>query len=116
MINDLDEVVHQKTRLGILTILAEVPKAEFNYLRETLSVTAGNLSSHLSLLRRTGYVALEKVFEKNKPKTWVRITKDGRRALQREIEGLKSVIKRNNASIKRASRTSKPTGLSAERA
>ena len=99
MINELDEVVHQKTRLGILTILSEVPKADFTYLRDTLEVTAGNLSSHISLLRRFGYVSVEKVFEKNKPKTWVRITKEGRLALKSEVEGLKSVIKRTSRAL-----------------
>lgn len=42
---DLDEGVHQKIRLGVLVILSEVPKAEFNYLKETLGATAGNLQS-----------------------------------------------------------------------
>lgn len=97
---EFDEVVHQKTRLGILTILAEVPRTDFNYLKETLNVTAGNLSSHLSLLRRAGFVSVAKVFEKNKPKTWVRITSAGRRALKAEIESLKGLIKRTSASLK----------------
>lgn len=98
---EFDEVVHQKTRLGILTILSEVPKTDFNYLRETLNVTAGNLSSHISLLRRVGYVSIEKVFEKNKPRTWVRITPEGRKAFKAELDSLKSLLKRTSSFIKR---------------
>ena len=48
--NGLDEIVHQRHRLGILTIAAEAKRAEFGYLRETLALIAGNLSRHLSVL------------------------------------------------------------------
>jgi DNA-binding MarR family transcriptional regulator len=79
--NGLDDVVHQKHRLGILTITAESPRAEFSYLREALGLTAGNLSRHLTVLEDAGLVHVEKGYKGRRPRTWVRITGRGRSAL-----------------------------------
>ncbi|MGQ0680465.1 MAG: winged helix-turn-helix domain-containing protein [Actinomycetota bacterium] len=89
---DLDEVVHQKTRLGVLTVLAGVRKADFTFLKQTLDLTDGNLSRHLRVLQEAGMVHLEKVFEERKPRTWVRITKMGRGALTAELKSLSDMI------------------------
>ena len=52
--NEIDETVHQRHRLGILTITAEAQRAEFGYLREALGLTPGNLSRHLTVLEQAG--------------------------------------------------------------
>jgi hypothetical protein len=57
---DLDDVVHQPHRLGVLTIAAEVRRVEFGYLRETLGLTAGNLSRHITVLEEAGLVEVQK--------------------------------------------------------
>lgn len=88
----LDEAVHQRVRLGVLTITREARRVEFGYLREALGVTAGNLSKHLSVLTDAGLIVLDKGHEGNRPKTWVRITAAGRKALAREIHNLKLLI------------------------
>jgi DNA-binding MarR family transcriptional regulator len=88
----LDEAVHQRIRLGILTITQEASRVEFGYLRESLGVTAGNLSKHLSVLSEAGLVAVDKGHQGNRPKTWVRITSAGRHALAEEIRNLKLLI------------------------
>ena len=72
--NGLDEIVHQRHRLGILTIAAEAKRAEFGYLREALGLTPGNLSRHLTVLEDAGLVEVEKGYEGRRPRTWVRIT------------------------------------------
>jgi DNA-binding MarR family transcriptional regulator len=59
--NGLDETVHQRHRLGILTITAEAQRAEFGYLREALSLTPGNLSKHLTVLEQAGMIEVEDV-------------------------------------------------------
>ena len=56
----LDEVVHQRTRLGVLTILAEVKSASFTYLRDELDLSDGNLSRHLRVLEDAGLVSITK--------------------------------------------------------
>jgi hypothetical protein len=58
--NGLDETVHQRHRLGILTITGEAQRAEFGYLREALGLTPGNLSKHLTVLEQAGMVEVEK--------------------------------------------------------
>jgi DNA-binding MarR family transcriptional regulator len=92
--NSLDEVVHQRTRLGILTITNEAQRVEFGFLQETLELTAGNLSKHLQVLEVAGLVGIEKGYEARRPKTWVSITRRGVKALQSEIGALKQIVAR----------------------
>jgi DNA-binding MarR family transcriptional regulator len=84
----LDEVVHQRHRLGILTIAAAADRVEFGYLRETLELTPGNLSRHVAVLEHAGLVDVEKGYAGRRPRTWVRITRAGRAALAAELATL----------------------------
>lgn len=90
----LDEVIHQKARLGILAVLAEADRADFSFLREALGLTDGNLSAHLSVLEEASLVRLNKVFEGKRPRTWVEATAAGRQALRDYLEALQTVIDR----------------------
>jgi DNA-binding MarR family transcriptional regulator len=91
--NGLDDVVHQRHRLGILTIAAEARQAEFGYLREALGLTAGNLSRHLSVLEGAGLIDVEKGYKGRRPRTWVRITGRGRSALAAELDVLAGLVR-----------------------
>ena len=95
--NGLDETVHQRHRLGILTITAEAQRAEFGYLREALGLTAGNLSRHLTVLEGAGMVQVEKGYSGRRPRTWVRITGQGREALATELHALTELARRHTA-------------------
>jgi DNA-binding MarR family transcriptional regulator len=88
----LDEVVHQRVRLGILTITHAAAKVEFSYLLEALGLTGGNLSQHLRVLENAGLVRIEKGTHGRKPRTWVSITGHGRKALLVEIAALKAIV------------------------
>jgi DNA-binding MarR family transcriptional regulator len=90
----LDEVVHQRTRLGILVVLAEAGRAQFGFIRDTLELTDGNLSRHLQVLEEAGYVSTEKGYEGRRPRTWVRATKAGRHALAIELAALRALVDR----------------------
>ena len=90
--NGLDDRVHQRVRLGILTVLTESRRADFGYLRDALELTDGNLSRHLQVLKDAGYVTLEKTIDGNRPRTWVTATKEGRRALASEVASLRSLL------------------------
>jgi DNA-binding MarR family transcriptional regulator len=92
----LDNMVHQRVRLGILTVLTEAERADFAYLRETLELTDGNLSSNIQTLEQAGLVAVEKTFERRRPRTWVRATPAGRKALADEIAVLEGIVARVN--------------------
>jgi DNA-binding MarR family transcriptional regulator len=95
--NGLDDVVHQRHRLGILTITAEADRAEFGYLRDALSLTAGNLSRHLSVLEDAGLVHVEKGYKGRRPRTWVRITGRGRSALAAELDVLARLVRQRSS-------------------
>jgi DNA-binding MarR family transcriptional regulator len=92
--NGLDDTVHQRHRLGILTITAEA-RAEFGYLRDALGLTPGNLSRHLTVLEEAGLVQVEKGYEGRRPRTWVRITATGRAALAAELAALTELVRRH---------------------
>jgi DNA-binding MarR family transcriptional regulator len=93
----IDDTVHQRHRLGILTITAEAQRAEFAYLRETLGLTPGNLSRHLAVLEEAGLVTVEKGYAGRRARTWVRITADGRAALAAELTALAELLRRHQA-------------------
>jgi DNA-binding MarR family transcriptional regulator len=88
----LSNVVHQRVRLGILTVLQQVARADFAYLRERLELTDGNLSRNLAVLEESGYVTIEKAFEGKRPRTWLKITKAGARALAEEVDALRRLL------------------------
>jgi DNA-binding MarR family transcriptional regulator len=88
----LDEVVHQRSRLGILAILSTGDRVEFGYLRKALELSAGNLSSHLSILIQAHLVTAEKGYQGRRPRTWMTITPLGRQAYQDEMAVLRSLV------------------------
>ena len=91
-VNGIDDVVHQRVRLGILAITHEARKVEFGFLRNTLELSAGNLSQHLTVLDNAGLITIEKGYEGRRGRTWIQLTKTGRQALNNEIAALKSLI------------------------
>lgn len=91
---NLVEIVHQRVRLGILTIAHESRKVEFGFLQATLGLTAGNLSQHIRVLDEAGLVLVSKGTEGRRPRTWVAITKSGRAALRQEVATLKALVGR----------------------
>ena len=92
--NGLNDVVHQRVRLGILTIAHEAPRVEFGYLRTNLELSAGNLSQHLGVLENAGLITIEKGYAGKRARTWITLTNAGRAALAEEITQLKLLISR----------------------
>jgi DNA-binding MarR family transcriptional regulator len=90
--NGLDDVVHQRVRLGILAVAHQARQVEFGFLRSTLELTAGNLGQHLTVLEKAGLVHIEKGYEGKRPRTWVTLTSAGQAALRDEIAHLKQLI------------------------
>ncbi|GAA4617807.1 transcriptional regulator [Actinoallomurus liliacearum] len=91
--NALDDVVHQRIRLGILAVTHEARRVEFGFLRTTLDLTAGNLSQHLTVLEKAGLVKIEKGYEGRRGRTWINLTATGKKALYDEISQLKQLIR-----------------------
>ena len=90
--NGLDDVVHQRVRLGILAIAKEARRVEFGFLRTRLELTAGNLSQHLTVLEKAGLIEIEKGYEGRRGRTWIHLTPLGAQALRAEIDQLKRLI------------------------
>ena len=82
-------------RSKLLSLLITNDELPFKALKESLGVTDGNLSSHLSKLEKEEYVLIEKTFEGKRPKTVVHITKKGKDAFSEYIEALKRFIEDN---------------------
>ena len=89
---DLDRVIHERLRLGIVSALAGSESLTFNELKELLGTTDGNLSVHARKLEDAGYVACTKSFEGRVPRTEFRLTSDGRTALRRYVDHMEALI------------------------
>jgi DNA-binding MarR family transcriptional regulator len=90
----LNDVVHQKARLGILAVLAETERADFTYLKSMLDLTDGNLGRHIEVLAGSGLVHVEKGYAGRRPRTWVTITRAGRHALAEEMAAIRELLRR----------------------
>ncbi len=88
----LDRLVHERLRLGILSALSVNDSLAFNELKKLLETTDGNLSVHARKLEEAGYISCSKSFEGRMPKTEYRITVAGRRALERYLDHMESLI------------------------
>lgn len=88
----LEDVVHQRARLGILAVLVEAGSADFGGLKQLLALTDGNLSRHLTVLEDAGYVRTDRAFEGKRPRTTVTLTPAGRTAFETEIAALEALL------------------------
>jgi DNA-binding MarR family transcriptional regulator len=93
-IEDIDEVIHGRLRLGIMAYLASVQTADFNALRGKLQATDGNLSVHLRKLEDAGYVSIDKSFVNRKPLTRVTLTNPGRSAFVKYLDAMTKLVGR----------------------
>ena len=89
---DLDRLIHERVRLGIASALAAGGPLGFTELRDLLGTTDGNLSVHARKLEDAGYIDCEKSFAGRTPRTEYRLTKDGRRALERYLAHMEALI------------------------
>ncbi len=92
-IPDLDRLIHERMRLGIVSSLAANESLTFNELKRLLQTTDGNLSVHARKLEDAGYVACGKSFEGRMPKTEFRLTPAGRKALERYLDHMEALIR-----------------------
>jgi DNA-binding MarR family transcriptional regulator len=88
----LDRLIHERMRLGILSALAVNPELSFNDLKQLMRTTDGNLSVHARKLEDAKYIACTKSFEGRMPRTEYTITPVGRRALERYLDHMESLI------------------------
>src|SRR5690242_6169224 len=82
---ELDRVIHERMRLGIISALAANEKLSFGELKKLLNTTDGNISVHARRLEEAGYVTMQKSFKGRVPLTEYAITREGRKALERYL-------------------------------
>lgn len=90
---ELDRLIHERVRLAIVSALAVNESLTFNDLKQLLNTTDGNLSVHARKLEEAQYVVCNKYFDGRTPKTEYRLTTAGRRALERYLGHMESVIR-----------------------
>jgi DNA-binding transcriptional ArsR family regulator len=89
---NLDRLIHERTRLAIVSALAVNASLTFNELKQLLRVTDGNLSVHARKLEDSGYIACMKSFDGRVPKTEYRLAATGRRALEKYLDHMEALI------------------------
>lgn len=90
---DLDRLIHERIRLGIVSALAVNRSLTFNELKSLLKTTDGNLSVHARKLEEADYIVCTKSFEGRLPKTEYRLTGAGRKALERYLDHMEALIR-----------------------
>ena len=90
---ELDKVIHERMRLGIISALAANERLSFSDLKKLLNTTDGNISVHARKLEDAGYVVCEKSFKGRMPLTEYAITNEGRSALERYLDHMEALIK-----------------------
>lgn len=92
MFPKLDPLLHSELRLAVMSILAGVEEADFNYLKEQTGATSGNLSVQIDKLAEAGYIAVEKGFRGKMPRTTCKITPTGSESFRAYIKALKKYL------------------------
>jgi DNA-binding MarR family transcriptional regulator len=90
---ELDRLIHERLRLGIVSALAVNDSLSFSDLKKLMNTTDGNLSVHARKLEEAEYIACTKSFEGRMPKTQYRLTASGRRALERYLDHMEALIR-----------------------
>jgi DNA-binding HxlR family transcriptional regulator len=90
---NLDRLIHERVRLGIVSALAVNRSLTFNELKASLKTTDGNLSVHARKLEEADYIVCTKSFDGRLPKTEYRLTAAGRRALERYLNHMEALIR-----------------------
>ena len=91
----IDRVIHEKGRLAIMSMLATSSELSFTDLRDTLSMTDGNITTHIRTLQEAGYISVTKSFQNNRPLTTCALTAAGRKAFTQYINLLERIVRQN---------------------
>jgi DNA-binding transcriptional ArsR family regulator len=92
---ELDKIIHERSRLAIMSVLAATPGMSFTEVRDTLQMSDGNLSIHIKTLQEAGYVAVTKTYRYKKPLTTLALTEQGRKAFTEYILKLDQLVRQS---------------------
>ena len=94
--DDIDQIIHERVRLSIVSALAAAPEMSFNELKSTLGLSDGNLSAHAKSLQQAGYIEIAKSFKGRRPHTAMRLTPAGLEAFRAYVDTLRKVIQKGD--------------------
>ncbi|HET7040329.1 MAG TPA: transcriptional regulator [Gemmatimonadales bacterium] len=98
---ELDRLIHERIRLGIVSALAADESLSFADLKDVLRTTDGNLSVHARKLEEAGYIRVTKGFEDRKPRTEYRLTARGRKALEAYLAQMEQILSAAREALER---------------
>jgi len=101
ILDSIDDTIHAKARLGIMSLLAVHGECEFTFLRDELRLTEGNLGNHIRVLEEAGYIEAVKAFVGKRPKTTCEPTAKGMEMFHQYIEGLEKIVRMAQAAIRK---------------
>lgn len=90
----LDDIIHSRIRLAIISVLISVEEADFTFLKAQVKATDGNLSTHLKKLEDVEYISVKKEFIDRKPVTSYKLTQIGKEAFSIYVQRLENLIKK----------------------
>ncbi len=89
--HELDDLLGHPVRFSIMALLAPAHKVEFGFVRDHVEVTDSILSKQMSALEQAGYVKVDKGFVGKRPRTWLSLTREGRRTFDRHLAALREI-------------------------
>ena len=89
--HELDELLVHAVRFSIVALLAAASKVEFSFVRDEVEVTDSMLSKQISILEQAGYIKVHKGFVGKRPRTWLSLTRDGKRVFERHLVALRDI-------------------------
>ena len=95
IINGLDKLLESRVRLGVMSLLTVNESLDFNALKEMMTLTDGNLASHINALEKEKYIKVKKGFIGKKTKTTYSLTDKGRKAFVEHLNALENLIKKS---------------------
>jgi DNA-binding MarR family transcriptional regulator len=89
--HELDELLGHAVRFSIVALLAAANRVEFSFVRDEVEVTDSMLSKQMSILEQVGYIKVHKAFVGKRPRTWLSLTREGRRVFERHLAALRDI-------------------------
>jgi DNA-binding MarR family transcriptional regulator len=89
--HELDDLLGHPVRFSVVAMLAAAERAEFGFVRDNVEVTDSVLSKQMSSLEQAGYVKVSKGFVGKRPRTWLSLTRGGRRRFERHMNALREI-------------------------
>ena len=91
-LSDIDRLVHEPARYNIMALLYVIERAEFLFVQNQTRLTPGNLSAHVGKLEAARYLSVQKKFVGKKPKTFLKLTEQGKRAFEQYRDRMKELF------------------------